>query len=486
MSDSKYIERGVPSRESRLDVSLAFDGKASELISCSKRGCSSCVDRSFTQAGQCAQMAPLFSSAMLENNVVISHSPAGCSVMLASLALFNGMNRTDRGLPPADAHGITTNLNEQDVIYGGSDKLERAILDVEKRYHPASITISTSCASGIIGDDIEAVIKKVQPQVKAKIIPIYCEGFKSQATGTADDMFLHSLLSAIEEPRERKKDTILVVAPFSVGRKNQLEIERLLNKIGVKVNWFPLYISREDIKRAAEVAGAASICPMMSDLFVKELGERFGVPFVEPPMPAGIKFTDWWLRDVGRLLHKEAEVEALITEEHARIHDEYETLKKDLEGKRVFVVQRLGKGASVMNLIAEMGVKILGFGTNEFSNGCGLRYVEKLQAQHGDFRLHLSSWQPAEYANIFPQEKPDLVFGDTAMVAWGIRQGYPGFGIFIHTFFFGYDGALNIARELVKALKNPVLTDGFAKHVDFPYKESWYSEPASKYLVERS
>lgn len=84
MAQSKIIDKGVPSRENRLNVSLAFDGSAKELIRNSRRGCSSCVERSFSQAGQCAQMAPMFGSAMLENNVVIAHSPAGCSVMLSS------------------------------------------------------------------------------------------------------------------------------------------------------------------------------------------------------------------------------------------------------------------------------------------------------------------------------------------------------------------------------------------------------------------
>jgi nitrogenase molybdenum-iron protein alpha/beta subunit len=138
-----------------------------------------------------------------------------------------------------------------------------------------------------------------------------------------------------------------------------------------------------------------------------------------------------------------------------------------------------------LNLVAEFGIKILGFGTNEFSNECGSKYVENICSQHGNFRMHLSSWQPSEYANIFPREKPDLIFGDICVVAWGLRQGFPGYGIFIHTFFFGYDGAINIAREIVKALKNPSLVQGFASHTNFPYKKSWYSESPSKYLIER-
>jgi len=43
----------------------------------------------------------------------------------------------------------------------------------------------------------------------------------------------------------------------------------------------------------------------MSNFFLRALEEKYSVPFTEPPMPVGIEFTGWWLRDVAKLFGKE-------------------------------------------------------------------------------------------------------------------------------------------------------------------------------------
>jgi len=59
-------------------------------------------------------------------------------------------------------------------------KLEEAIIEADRRYRPASIIVVASCVPGIIGDDLEGVVAKVQSQVNGKILLVHCEGFKTR------------------------------------------------------------------------------------------------------------------------------------------------------------------------------------------------------------------------------------------------------------------------------------------------------------------
>jgi len=80
------------------------------------------------------------------------------------------------GRPDFDVRWLTTNLIADDVVFGAGDKLRYAIEEAERRYSPKAIFVLTSCTTGIIGEDIEGVVNDLQGKLKAKIVPVHCEG----------------------------------------------------------------------------------------------------------------------------------------------------------------------------------------------------------------------------------------------------------------------------------------------------------------------
>jgi nitrogenase molybdenum-iron protein alpha chain len=82
---------------------------------------------------------------------------------------------------------IVTNLDERDIVHGGEQKLKDSILLAYERYTPKLIFIFTSCASGIIGDDVDSIAAEVQKQISSIIVPIHCEGFKSKIAASGFD-----------------------------------------------------------------------------------------------------------------------------------------------------------------------------------------------------------------------------------------------------------------------------------------------------------
>ena len=73
--------------------------------------------------------------------------------------------------------GFTTDLSENDIIFGGEKKLYRAILEVQERYHPAAVFVYNTCVTALIGDDLEAVCQKASAKAGIPVVPINSPGF---------------------------------------------------------------------------------------------------------------------------------------------------------------------------------------------------------------------------------------------------------------------------------------------------------------------
>jgi nitrogenase molybdenum-cofactor synthesis protein NifE len=73
--------------------------------------------------------------------------------------------------------GFTTDLSENDVIFGGEKKLYKAILDIHKRYNPAAIFVYSTCVTALIGEDMDAVCQAAAKKISIPCIPVNSPGF---------------------------------------------------------------------------------------------------------------------------------------------------------------------------------------------------------------------------------------------------------------------------------------------------------------------
>ena len=84
-------------------------------------------------------------------------------------------------------------------------------MEVHKRANPTAIFITTSCASGIVGDDVESAATEAADELGIPVIPVSCEGFKSKIWSTGFDAAFHAIAKHIVKPaKERKKDVVNV------------------------------------------------------------------------------------------------------------------------------------------------------------------------------------------------------------------------------------------------------------------------------------
>lgn len=449
-----------------------------------KKGCLKRADRSFSQGLQCQQINSMACLMSLEDSVFVSHSPqgcVGCAIMAIDMFRVGQAHRGEKIIK--NPRIIVTNLDQKSVVFGGEQKLKESVRKAVERYNPKLIFVYASCASGIIGDDIDSICANLEAEFSGTtIIPIHCEGFKSKICASGFDAAFLSINKYILKKKKLPSIPNLVnlFAPTTVSYADQKEMERMLKSIGAEANYIPFYSSLEKIKRIPQAVASTSICKVFADEFMKTLEEDYGIPYSHTVMPIGIRNTDKWFRGIAKILGKEAEVEKIIAEEHKRIEPLVAKIRSRLEGKRVFICGGTGRSFAAAALIDDFGMRLVGLETPTYDEDAQID-VEYLNTIHKDFIIDVANMQPFEQVNLVKKLKPDAFIG---VPDWAAKLGIPTTHVLDGKRpTMGYDGLLYLGNKIADQLSNPGFNKKLAAHVKLPYRDSWYEENPFKYIV---
>jgi nitrogenase molybdenum-iron protein alpha chain len=419
----------------------------------------------------------------LEDAVFIAHSPQGC-VGCTSLAVDGyRVGQAHRGVKNIkNPHIIVTNLDQKSVIFGGEQKLREAVKKAVERYNPKMIFVYASCASGIIGDDIDDIVADLQKEYEAVIVPIHCEGFKSKVCASGFDAAFISINKYIlkGEKVQRQDNLVNLFAPTTVSYADQKEMERMLGLLGLEANYIPFYSSLEKIKKIPSAAASTSICKVFADEFMKTLEDDYGIPYSHTVMPIGVRNTDKWFRGIAAIAHKEKEAEEIIEREHERLLPLVEKIRERLKGKRVFICGGTGRSFAAAALIDDFGMELVGLETPTYDEDAQVD-IEYLNGIHKNFVVDIANMQPFEQVNLVNKLKPDVFIG---VPEWAAKLGIPTTHVLdMKRPTMGYDGLLYLGNKIADQLENPGFNRKLSKHVKLPYRDSWYEENAFKYIV---
>ena len=183
------LERSeVEVRERRLGSITGFEGSAKELVDSARCGSLKDKGRSFSQCLGCSTSNAACTVILIQDAAVISHGPVGCGGCLHEFAFTYRVNGVHRGVDnPTQRRIFSTNMKEEDTIYGGSEKLFKTIYEVERRVKPKAIFIVTTCASGIIGDDVENIAEEAEEEIGIPVVAIFVKG-SARRSGPPDLM----------------------------------------------------------------------------------------------------------------------------------------------------------------------------------------------------------------------------------------------------------------------------------------------------------
>ncbi|MDR0817616.1 MAG: nitrogen fixation protein NifE [Clostridiales Family XIII bacterium] len=487
MTEVKEIRKSTYSgvREQREDTVTVTDwgGSAGEAAELFGQGCMNRGDRSFMQGLQCQQINSVMALLSMDDSAFVVHSPLGCSGCCSMANDWFRVGQLHRGnFQLHNARIIVTNLDEKDVVLGGVDKLEKAIRLANERHNPKIIFIFTSCASGIIGDDIDSVARELQPETDAIIVPIHCEGFKSKVCASGYDASFIAFTKYLLEgqPKQEKVEGLLnLFAPPTVSYMDQIEIERILSEIGLEVNYIPFYSSLEKIRRIPQAQASTAICKVFADEFMKELEDTYDIPYAHTIMPIGTRNTDRWLRGVAKIMGKEAEAEAYIAKEKEQIAPLVADLRRRLEGKTVFICGGTGRSFAAAALIDDFGMKLVGMETPVYDENTQ-EDTEKLTQLYGDYTLGVGNMMPFEQVNLLHKLQPDVFIG---IPIWAARMGFPTSHVLdIKRPTLGYRNLVYLGNKIASQIENPGLNKQISKYASLPYKQSWYETDTFRFV----
>lgn len=499
-----YIrEKAPPVREDRLKACNAYGGSSCGLVKKSKKGCLNGIKRTFAQTQGCQLNLSLAILNTIRDSVVIVHGPVGCGGGNLAQA---GINKGFQQLRDSSARGliwVNSNLGENEVINGGEESLREAILYAEKEFRPSAIIIVNSCVPAIIGDDIDSVVENAQKEVKAKIVPVHCEGFKTKIMASAYDAAYHGILRTLIEPDKKEERiirderdefellkekyrisrTVNVLNVSSMSRIDEYELVRLLKALDLHLNILPCYAHPEDFKKATEAALNVSICATHDDYFVEHLQTKYNIPYILRTIPIGVKYTSRWILDIARFFGIEAEAQRYVDQEVKLLEEALAPYREIFKGKRVLVGGGEIRVIAQAELLNYLGLEVIGLRAYHYDQ-FGDEMLEEQELLQG-VPFNVATGQPFELANLNANLKPDLYVGHVGTNVWAAKQGIPVIPLFHQSqLFLGYNGVFEFARRLARILRNPSFNRQLGENVKLPYFASWYKQDAFSYIDE--
>ena len=475
----------VATRENRIGSITGYIGTLSDLAEQSGCGTLKGCSRCFSQSSTCLSSCALGQLSAIRDVAIIHHGPAGCSVASAGAYYLDKVMAKKRGVTNNTVY-VGTDMNEKDTIFGSSDALRKIILEVNKRYSPKAIFVTSSCATGIIGEDIDSVVDDVRDEIDVPIVAVHCEGFKSRIWATGFDISDHAVLSSIVQPPKQKRNTINFKNFYESARPEIIEIFK-------NFDLEPIFLycnsTVEQLSHISESLATTCICGTLGNYLGNGLEEKYGVPYIRTINPLGIAGFETWLREIGRVTERSDAVEKYIAEQRAIYIPQIEKIKNELKGLKAVLGMGPGYTFEVSRVLNELGIEVVWalawHYDKKYENGDVPPSMEYLLENGVDFEASVADQQNYEVMNILNKYQPDLYLSrHPGSTVWAIKNGTPAVYVADEYMIFGYKHTLEFAQSVLDSIHNRSFEKNLARRVKLPYTEWWYEQNVDKFLEE--
>ncbi len=467
----------VEVRDHRVGAIVSYHGTAAELVEKSRAGFKE-TERKFSQCSDCSQGCAETLTYMVRGAAVVIHSPLGCCNPAVQFVAGQAGTKA-RNLPPQKVQAISTNISSKETIYGGVEKLRSAILEAYRRFSPTAIFVQSSCAAGIIGDDIESVIDELEEEIDVPLVPIYCEGFKSKTWASGFDAAFHGILRKIVRKPEKKEGDLVNIFNF----QGCDHFTPFLEKLSLRANLVVPLATVEMLSQMSEAACSTHICETLGTYVAEALEQKYGVPQVKAPSPYGIAWTDQWVRELCKVTDRVALGEKLIAEEYERIKGPLAQMREKLAGRTAYIFAGDSYAHNLANIARDLGMKVVGVTTLHHdqktdSDSEELNTLDKLVQSGGDIAdFSVCNRQPYIMVKILKKLKPDvLITRHNNIAVVGTKVGIPSIRANDANVIALYDGVISLGSRILEALAAQKFYDNVSSHITFPYTTWWMNE----------
>ena len=304
-----------------------------------------CSERGYVGVGSCASRGAVFEAGRVCDIPIVVHGPDSCGYVMSHTQDGHYLEAlaSNRLLRAHMRNNIScTGMTERDCIFGGWEPLRRELLRLASEGR-RTVMVVTTCVSGMIGDDVDSVVREVENEVPGmRIIPVRADG---NLTGESEEgrlMVIREFMDMIEPHEGPKENRVNIVDDtfmwFDSG-DNLLWTERLLRMVGSE----PGVRLFDDCSLEELRSSASSILSVLADdtpvnVRMARMLEAKGMDVLPVPLPRGYGETMEWIPICcGRLGTDPGPALARAESEY---RDALERLSPRLSGRRVAVVSR--------------------------------------------------------------------------------------------------------------------------------------------------
>lgn len=354
--------------------------------------------------------------------------------------------------------GLTTDLSENDIIFGGEKRLYQSILDVQERYHPAAIFVYATCVTALIGDDFDAVCKKASEKLQTPIIPVNSPGFtgtKNLGNRIGGEFLLEYVIGTKEPPFTTPYD-INLIGEYNIAGE-LWNVLPLFEKLGIRVLSKMTGDARyEEICYAHRAKLNVMICSKALLNVARKMEERYGIPYIEESF-YGIEDVNHCLRHIAEKIGDEdlkQRVENLIAEETTKLDQQLAPYRAKLKGKRVVLYTGGVKSWSIISATKDLGMKVVATSTKKSTE----EDKAKIRVLLGKDGIMMEKGNAQELLKVIAQTHAEMLIAGGRNQYTALKAKIPFLDINQerHHAYAGYQGLVELAKELEEALYSPI------------------------------
>jgi nitrogenase molybdenum-cofactor synthesis protein NifE len=382
----------------------------------------------------------------------IVHGPIGCASYTWDIrgALSSG--------PELHRLSFSTDMQELDVVNGGEKKLHAALCELIDAHRPKAAFVYATCIVGVIGDDVEAVCKRVSMEKEIPVLPVHSEGFKGTKKDgykAACDALLKLVGTALVD--DVSPLSINILGDFNLAGETWM-IRDYYKRMGVQVVSCITGDGRiDDIRRAHGAALNVVQCSGSMTYLAKSMKEKYGIPFIRVSY-FGVEDMSKSLYDVARHFKNQEmlkRTQSIVREELERIMPLIAEYRKALEGKRAAIY--VGGAFKAFSLVSAL--RLLGMTTVMVGSQTGNQDdYEQLRELCDEGTIIADDSNPLELSSFLEEKDVDVFIGGVKErpIAYKLGIGFCDHNHERKEALAGFEGMVNFAREVYGSVMSPV------------------------------
>lgn len=371
--------------------------------------------------------------------------------------MLHNLEKTFR--QPIRSRLFCTELQEESIIFGTENLLERELKKIKETKNPSILFIQNNCAASLIGDDIAGIAQRFSFSCPVIVLDSggleggFYEGWRQAARA-----FFKSFPVA-ESPVDNRSINIIGVSDSLFNFTNdKKELMSLLETGGIQVvNYVGSAMTLANLQKLRTASLNVVIVPELGKELAEFLYAEYGIPYLLTLPPYGLEGSMQWLLQIMKTLHfpdSEAKaVHAFFTAQKAELKTEAGKLRKIFGDLWISEINVAGSYSTVYGIAEALRKELTNYETmNLFVYDDATDYLSLDNADYYKFHRY---FDPELIA-----KSPDwILLSSSAEHALAVSQckqsgnsfcciAYPCFDAAVFQPYMGINGCRNLLRFL--------------------------------------